>query len=90
MPRKRQPGDIRTTIMLPGGLHRIVKAACALEGISVNKKLHDLLAREYPDALEPVARHDRSYGAPDRFSTLPRLRAPASGLAGAARCRPRL
>ena len=51
MPRKRQPGDIRTTIMLPGDLHRVVKAACALEGISVNKKLHDLLTREYPDAL---------------------------------------
>jgi hypothetical protein len=59
MPRKRQPGDIRTTIMLPGDLHRTVKAACALEGISVNKKLHDLLAREYPDACEPAKRKRR-------------------------------
>jgi hypothetical protein len=59
MPRKRQPGDIRTTIMLPGDLHRTVKAACALEGITVNKKLHDLLTREYPDALEPPKRRRR-------------------------------
>jgi hypothetical protein len=36
-----------------------VKAGCALEGISVNKKLHDLLAREYLDALEPVKRRRR-------------------------------
>ena len=67
MPRKRQPGDIRTTIMLPGDLHRAVKAACALEGISVNKKLHDLLTREYPDAFEPVKRKRRQ---PSKIATM--------------------
>lgn len=59
MPRKSQPGDIRTTFTLPGGRLRMVKAACALEGVSLGEKVTDLLAREYPETLELVKRKRR-------------------------------
>ena len=67
MSRKSLPDDVRTSIMFPGDLYRTVKAACAIEGISVREKLNALLAREYPTAFEPVKRKRRQ---PSKLSQL--------------------
>ena len=59
MSRKSLPDDVCTTIIVPGDLYRTVKAACALEGISVREKVNELLKREFPDVLELPKRKRR-------------------------------
>lgn len=46
--RKQPEENMRMTFDVPKSLHRRVKVACALEGVTIREKVLELLEKEFP------------------------------------------